>query len=381
MGKKILVVDDNLDDIKMVGLLLQTRGYDIIAAQSGAQALAKAQSENPDLMILGITMPDIDGYEVCRQLRADPTMANLPILVFTAKSGTIDKMAAFQAGADDFLTKPIHPDELISRVETALMRSARRAANEPVTQRAKILGFLGSKGGVGTSTLALNVGVVLAQELARGKRVILADMRSGMATLGLQLDLHGGGMAHLLNQPARSIQPEIVEAHLVEYQTGLRVLSGQIEPPGVATPISPDHAGVILRDLGVVADYILLDLGVGLDAANRYLLPACHHVIVTIEPQRVTLALAQALLSELDHTLAVPGYKVGVVMINKAPTGATFAKDTLEEMLKHKFIAIITPAPELAYQASERGVPMVTMQPESLVARQFRNVAEYLMNA
>jgi CheY-like chemotaxis protein len=381
MGKKILVVDDNLDVIKMVGLLLQTRGYEIIAAQSGTQALAKAQSENPDLMILDIMMPDMDGYEVCRRLRADPTMANLPILIFTAKSGTTDKMAGFQAGADDFLTKPIHPDELMSRVETALMRSARRAAKEPVTQRAKILGFLGSKGGVGTSTLALNVGVVLAQELARGKQVILADMRSGMATLGLQLELYGGGMAYLLNQPVRSIQPEIVEAHMVEYKTGIRVLSGQIEPPGVAAPISADHAGVILRDLGVMADYLLLDLGVGLDEANRYLLPACHHVIVTIEPQRVTLALAQALLSELNRTLSLPTYKIGVVMINKVPSGATFTKDTLTEMLKHELVAVITPAPELAYQASERGVPMVIMQPESLVARQFRNVAEYLMNA
>ena len=194
MGKKILVVDDNLDVIKMVGLMLQTRGYDIIAAQSGTQALARARSDNPDLMILDIMMPDMDGYEVCKRLRADPTTANLPILMFTAKSGTSDKVAGFQAGADDFLTKPIHPDELVSRVETALMRSARRAAKEPVTQRAKIVGFLGSKGGVGTSTLALNVGVALAQELARGKQVILADMRSGMATLGLQLELHGGGM-------------------------------------------------------------------------------------------------------------------------------------------------------------------------------------------
>jgi len=381
MGKKILVVDDNLDVVKMVGLMLETRGYEIIAAQSGTQALARAQSDKPDVMILDIMMPDLDGYEVCKRLRADPATANLPILMFTAKSGTNDKVAGFQAGADDFLTKPVHPDELVSRVETALMRSARRAAKEPITQRAKILGFLGCKGGVGTSTLALNVGVVLAQELARGKQIILADMRSGMATLGLQLELHGGGMARLLNQPVRSIQPEMVEAHLEEYKTGLRVLSGQIEPPGVAAPISPDHAGVILRDLGVMADYLLLDLGVGLDEANRYLLPVCHHIIVTVEPQRVALALAQSLLTEMNRSISIPSFKIGVVIINKVPSGATFTKDTLTGMLKHELVAIITPAPELAYQASERGVPMVIMQPESLVSRQFRTVAEFLMDA
>jgi len=381
MAKKILVVDDNLDVIKMVGLMLQTRGYEIIAAQSGAQALAKVQSDNPDLMILDIMMPDLDGYEVCKQLRANPATANLPILMFTAKSGTTDKVAGFQAGADDFLTKPIHPDELVSRVETALMRSPRRTAKETLPVRAKIFGFLGSKGGVGTTTLALNVGVALAQELARGKQVIIADMRSGLATLSLQLDLRGGGLVHLLNQPAQSIQPKMVETQLEEHRTGIRILSGQIEPPGVAVTISPTHAEVILRDLGASADYVLLDLGVGLDETNRALLTACHHIIVVAEPQRVTLALAQALLSALNRSLSLPSYKIGVVMVNKAPSGATFTKDTIREMLKHELIAVITPAPELAYQASERGVPMVVMQPESLVARQFRSVAEFLMNA
>jgi Flp pilus assembly CpaE family ATPase len=83
----------------------------------------------------------------------------------------------------------------------------------------------------------------------------------------------------------------------------------------------------------------------------------------------------------MDRSLSIPSFKIGVVMINKAPSGATFTKDTLQGMLKHELVAVITPAPELAYQASERGVPMVIMQPESLVARQFRNVAEFLVNA
>jgi MinD-like ATPase involved in chromosome partitioning or flagellar assembly len=187
-------------------------------------------------------------------------------------------------------------------------------------------------------------------------------------------------MGRLLNQPVRSIQPEMIEAHLEEYKTGLRVLSGQIEPPGAAVTMSPTHAEVILRDLGSAADYVLLDLGMGLDEANRYLLPMCHHIIVTAEPQRVTLALAKALLDEMNRSLNIPTYKIGVVMINKAPSGATFTRDTIKGMLKHELVAIITPAPELAYQASERGVPMVVMQPESLVARQFRSVAEFLVN-
>ena len=126
MSKKVLVVDDSLDVIKMIGLMLQHQGFEIIAAQSGAQALAKAQAENPDVIILDIMMPGVDGYEVCRRLRADPVTANTPILMFTAKTSVSDKVAGFEAGADDYLTKPIRPSDLVSRIEAVLLRSGRR---------------------------------------------------------------------------------------------------------------------------------------------------------------------------------------------------------------------------------------------------------------
>ena len=126
MATKILVVDDDLDAVRLVGLMLERRGYAIIAAQSGAQALIKAQTENPDLIILDVMMPDMDGYEVCRRLRANPSTADTPIMMFTAKTQKNDKITGFQAGADDYLTKPIHPEELVSRLEAVMLRASRR---------------------------------------------------------------------------------------------------------------------------------------------------------------------------------------------------------------------------------------------------------------
>ena len=138
MAQKILVVDDELDSVKLIGIMLQRQGYEIVAAQSGAQALVKAETENPDLVILDIMMPDIDGYEVCRQLRTNPATANLPIIMFTAKTLVGDKVTGFQAGADDYLTKPVHPAELASRVKAVLLRSARREPEEQVPMRVRI---------------------------------------------------------------------------------------------------------------------------------------------------------------------------------------------------------------------------------------------------
>src|SRR3972149_4284559 len=115
MPAKILIVDDDLQSLKLIGLMLQRRGHTIAAAQSGMQALAKVRSEVPDLVILDVMMPGLDGFEVCRRLRSDPKTSRVPIILFTAKNQVSDKVAGFQAGADDFLTKPVHPNELASR--------------------------------------------------------------------------------------------------------------------------------------------------------------------------------------------------------------------------------------------------------------------------
>lgn len=380
MSKKIMVVDDEIESVKLIGLMLQRRGYEIVAAKSGAQALEKAQTEGPDLVILDVMMPDMDGYEVCRRLRADPATANMPIIMFTAKTMVDDKVAGFQAGADDYLTKPVHPEELASRIEAVLRRTSGRQVQEKPPMRAKVLGFLGSKGGVGTTTLAINVAVVLAQQgQEKNRQVILADMQPGMTASSVQLNLRRqGGMWRLLDRPVEQLEPRLVEAQLEEHRTGVRVLGGQVEPFGVAMPLPSSHVEVILQHLGAMADYLLLDLGVGLRETNRYILSICDHIVVTTEPHRVSLTLAQALLDEMTTSLSIPRHRVSTVLINKAPSASTFTKEAIEGLLQHDLAGVVTPAPELAFQAAETGNPMVVAQPVTLVAQQFRQIAEHL---
>ncbi len=379
MPEKVLIVDDDLESVKLIGLMLERRGYTIAAAQSGAQALAKAQEEQPDLVILDVMMPDMDGYEVCRRLRASAATTDLPIIMFTAKTQVRDKVTGFQVGADDYLTKPVHPEELISRVEAVLLRTARRREEEQVRPRAQVLGFLGSKGGVGTTTLAVNIGVALAQAYAESKQVVLAEMSPGIATAAFHLGLRRQrSIVRLLEQPVENVDARLVEAQLEEHRSGLFVLSGQVEPPGAGVPVSPIHAETIVRHLGTMADYLLLDLGVGLGDVNRRLLPGCYHITVCIEPQRTSLELAQFLFTEMADSLNLPRYKTSLVLINKAPSAASFTKGMIEEALQHDLAGVITPAPELAFQSVEQGIPMVISLPNSLAAQQFQHIAEYL---
>jgi len=119
----ILVVDDQKDFAQLVERTLQQEGYDVILAADGTTGLRIAREHNPDLVVLDLTMPDIDGLEVCKALRSQPRHARLPILVLSARASAADRILGLELGADDYLIKPFVPRELAARVQAILRRS------------------------------------------------------------------------------------------------------------------------------------------------------------------------------------------------------------------------------------------------------------------
>jgi two-component system, OmpR family, alkaline phosphatase synthesis response regulator PhoP len=116
---KILVVDDELNILELVKLYLGNEGYQVETASRGGEALARITALNPDMVILDLMLPDIDGFQVCRQIR---TKSNVPILMLTARKEDVDKIVGLEMGADDYLTKPFNPRELVARIRAVLRR-------------------------------------------------------------------------------------------------------------------------------------------------------------------------------------------------------------------------------------------------------------------
>jgi class 3 adenylate cyclase/CheY-like chemotaxis protein len=116
---RIVVVDDTPQNVRLLEAVLTGRGYEVMAASSGEEALATIAAGRPDMVLLDIVMPEMDGYEVCRRLRADPSTAVLPVVMITA-SGEQEKVKAIEAGADDFIPKPFDQAELIARIRSLL---------------------------------------------------------------------------------------------------------------------------------------------------------------------------------------------------------------------------------------------------------------------
>ncbi|HEY6194456.1 MAG TPA: response regulator [Candidatus Eisenbacteria bacterium] len=117
---RILVVDDEIYIVHILDFSLGMEGYDVVTALDGEQALEKARTEKPDLIVLDIMMPKLDGYETCKRLKADAETKDVPVILLSAKGRNVDQKVGFEVGADDYITKPFSPRKLVERINAIL---------------------------------------------------------------------------------------------------------------------------------------------------------------------------------------------------------------------------------------------------------------------
>jgi DNA-binding response OmpR family regulator len=122
MKPKILVVDDEPDALELVGFNLKRAGFEVMTAGDGPTALRKARELQPALIVLDVMLPDLDGLEVCKQLRSDPRTSATPVILLTARAAEVDRILGLELGADDYVTKPFSPRELVLRIRNVLGR-------------------------------------------------------------------------------------------------------------------------------------------------------------------------------------------------------------------------------------------------------------------
>lgn len=375
MAEKLLIVDDDLDTLRLVGLMLERQGYEIVAASNGHQAVMMARGEQPDLVLLDVMMPDMDGLEVTRRLRADESTRSIPIIMFTAKSQVDDKILGFEAGADDYVTKPTQPRELVAHVKAVLARAKKTSTGQAAkAERGFVVGIFGVRGGLGVSTLALNLGVALYHEF--NKEVIVAEFRPGRGTISLELGyLRPEGLNRLLQRKPEEIDRRTVETEIVTHSSGVRFLLASPQPRDGRLVERVDNFEAITRHLAMLGRFIILDLGTSLNPIAERLLPQCDEILVIVEPVPQTLDQSKALLDDLVAKGVGEG-RADVVLVNRIRSGMQLSWSQVQERLGRNISVIFTPAPELAYQASTQNMPMVLQQPDSLSAQQFQRLAQ-----
>lgn len=379
MPEKILIVDDDIETLRLVGLMLQRQGFKIIAANNGQQALAMSKAEIPDLILLDIMMPDMDGYEVTKQIRSDPATKTTPIIMFTAKSMVDDKVAGFDAGVDDYLTKPTHPAELTAHVKALLARNAKRAAPvaEAPAPKGLVCALMAAKGGIGSTTLAVNVGVALRQRTKA--EVIVAEMRPSQGTLGIDLGYTNvTELDRLLKHPAEEITQNMVQNELVLHSSGVRLLLASYQPKDIEYTVATEKMVTIVNHLATLGQYVLLDIGANILPGIDKILDQCSEAILAVEPMPNTISRTKVLLNDLSDRGFSKSRVLSLVLINRIRSDIQMSWTQVQEALGLPITSIITPAPELAYQACSRSTPMILAQPDGIVAQQYIKIATAL---
>ena len=377
MTEKILIIDDDLDTLRLVGLMLQRQGYQITAATNGQQGLEKALEDIPNLILLDIMMPDMDGYEVARRLRANPQTVNIPILMFTAKTQLDDKVAGFEVGADDYLTKPTHPSELQSHVKALLARTAKSseaAETAQFEQHGYVIGLMAARGGMGVSSLAANLAASLFQQSQAD--VVLVELTPGQGSLSLDLGIASvDGLAGLLAKAPAEITRNNVAEQLMPHDAGFKVLTASNHPRDFQLINQISQYENIVARMSTLGQFIVLDLGMGLPPFVQRLLPLINELIVVVEGVPNTIVHTRALIDDLIE-FGTDKNHIAAVLNNRVRTESQMPWAEVQEQLGHSVAATLTPAPELFAQASRLKTPAVRCQPDSLTSQQINKLVE-----
>jgi len=378
MTEKILIVDDDVETLRLVGLMLQRQGYQIVAANNGAQAIVMARAENPDLIILDVMMPDMDGYQVTKELRQDPELMDTPILMFTAKSQVDDKVAGYDVGVDDYLTKPVHPAELIAHLKALLSRTrVRQPVSTPPTA-GYIVGVVGCKGGLGSSTLALNLAASYAQLTKTD--VIAIEIKPGQGTWASELGFSTGeGLMNLLKLKPAEITAAEVEKQLTATSFGVRVLLSSNLSLDTDYAMLGEKIQAIIQAVTQLSSFIVLDIGTPFLPGFEKICGLCRNICLVTEPQPSTIKRTRILYEELRTVGSGLGRVINLVLYNRVRSEVQLSMPQVSELMGGIPIGImIPPAPELAYQVSQNMAPLINIQPDSLVSQQIGQLARII---
>jgi len=363
MSPRILVIDNDLNSEKEVQRILEAEGYEVLTAVTGQGGVMLAQRQRPKLILVDIELPDIDGYEVCRALRASPETAKLPVFIYTARAEVADKVAGFKAGANDYIVKPVAAAELVARIRVALGSVDQSLAH--------VVTLWGAKGGVGTTTVASNLAVALRSKT--GKRVTLLDASVLGGALDVMLNLAGGHTIADLLPRLDDLDSELLGSVLARHSSGVRVL--------LSAPWSMDGNNVqpaqferILGWLQEANDYVVVDTSPSLDESTLAVLQLSDQVVVVLTPEMTSLRNARLFLKAAETWGQAPDKFI--LALNRYPCKGGIKLKDVEGAIQNRIDVQIPNDAALVTYSINRGIPLVTSHKKSPVARGFCQVTE-----
>ncbi len=408
---RILVIDDDASLLQIMSLMLKRAGHTPLLASDGLEGIEIARKAQPDMAIVDVMMPDMSGYEVCRILRQDPQTMSMPLLILTALSQPEQREWAEDAGADDFVTKPVTRDDLVKHVDSLLASGPRNRpaptveaplppppsvveATPPAVERPPIVtgplapqqipvgyqpqqktmlpavvAVMGLSSGVGATTLTVNLGLGLMQF---GRSCIVdLNTQGGKVAVQLRMVPPRATWRDLVPVAPGSDKRLIGSALMLGHQSGVAVLAAPLQP--AQERLAADTIEYVLSVLSEGFARIVVDLPPVLSAMNIVTLRKAAHIVLVVGDNPADLLLASDALATIDQ-LGLTGEQ-HLVFNHTRPHGVTY--DQVMAALNKPIAANIPYEPEQV-NALTQGIPLVMSQPGSLFSRTVLQLARQL---
>ena len=369
-ASRILLLDSDPEAAAAIDAILSVAGYAVTLTADADEAFARAAEHQ--LIIIDMATGPRPAVDICREIRATPAMAAVPVLCVSADDNVEERIQFLEAGADDVITRPIDARELEARIEALQGRFHRSrdlaplvASDGPSLGRARrTVAVYSPKGGVGTTTIAVNVAI--AAVARRPDRVVLVDMARQFGGVATHLNLDPRHtLADVVRDHAALREPELLRTYAMRHASGLHVLAAPAAPESAET-ITPAHVAQILSTLLQSYELVVVDAGSTLDERVLTIFEAAESVILPVYPEMAALNSMHALLEYLSEAGSV-GMKSTFVL------NYVFARDILklrdvESGLGAKVAFELPYDPFLYLKAVNEGVPIVVGAPRSAPA-------------
>lgn len=367
----VLLVDDEDHILKAIGTYLERRGYEVMLAKDGEEAMQAVAQRLPDVVISDVMMPRMDGFELTRRLRAHPRTASIPILILSARKQEAALLEGYSAGADEYVAKPVQLSVLAAKLDALVRRRPPVAVGPKLPGR--VITFVHAKGGVGTTTLLVNAA---ASAERSPELTYVIDAASPMGDVSVLLDLTPARSIADLVDLTTAIDQAALGQVTTTHSTGLKVLSAPASLVD-AERVNGTTVRAAIVAASASADFVYVDTECALSDRSIAGIDGADVICVVTTPGISSIRATRQLLGVLER-MDIPASRIHVVLNRTTPHGADDGQ--IAHVLGLKRLAVV-PYSELFVAAGDEGRPLVLARPESSAAAAIRELAEALRSA
>jgi len=372
---RVLLIDDEQFYFKLIRKTLKEAEYELEYAQSGSEGLAKIPAFNPDLLIVDLKLPEMDGFQVLERLRRDSKFSHLPVIVITAQHELSEKLKAFELGADDYLVKPFQPEELVARMGILARRGKALQLAQQQETKTKAPGALitvhSLRGGLGCSSIIVNLG--LAFYKLWSKPTLLVDGVLTAGQVALMLDARPTATwENLVGVEIASIDEAVVDEMMCSHKSGVRYIASPRYPIAADT-FSHDALKLFVDGLRDSNDFTLVDTSHDFSDMTIHMLSMSSTILLMMAPEMASLRTTMSALEIYDR-LSIPLEKVKIVLNNNSSSPA-IKQVQLEKVLKRNFDFVLPYEAGEVNRALNFGQPFILSNPDLSICLNLEKMA------